>query len=122
MYSVELEKYFRQLRDNPGSEYNEIMAIRQSLLIINTWELERLISKTELAKEAIRNKDIIFVMGTTGAGKTTSILKLLNYNLVQTKMNGLTTYIPENNQVAKEHLQLVTSPEAKSCTRYIFGD
>lgn len=81
-------------------------------------ELKRLIDKTDDARGLIENKDVIFMIGNTGSGKSTNILKFLGYNLKQGKFGKLTTLVPIGN-LQKEHKTFYTSPEAKSCTRYI---
>lgn len=66
----------------------------------------------------IQNKDILFVLGNTGSGKSTNILKFLGYILALSKYKGLNTLAPLE-KLEKEHQTFYTSPEAKSCTRYI---
>jgi hypothetical protein len=58
------------------------------------------------------------MLGGTGSGKSTNILKFLGYNLKEEYYNSLSTLIPEG-ELSKEHQTFYTSPEAKSCTRYI---
>jgi ABC-type lipoprotein export system ATPase subunit len=41
--------------------------------------LLRLVAKTEEAKSMIRQKEVLFMIGNTGSGKSTNILKLLEY-------------------------------------------
>jgi ABC-type lipoprotein export system ATPase subunit len=53
-----------------------------------------LIKKTNDAKLLIKNKDVIFVLGTTGSGKSTNILKFLGYTLKKATFKGLPTLIP----------------------------
>ncbi len=50
--------------------------------------------QTEKAKEAIKDKDIILMIGPTGSGKTTSILRFLGYKLKEATSNGLSTLGP----------------------------
>lgn len=61
---------------------------------IDVLELERLVGKTKLAKESIKGKDVILIVGTTGSGKTTNILKFLGYNLKKSSIKGLSTLVP----------------------------
>jgi HrpA-like RNA helicase len=57
-------------------------------------ELQRLISKTDEARGLIQNKDVIFMIGNTGSGKSTNILKFLGYDLKLGKFGKLTTLVP----------------------------
>jgi GTPase SAR1 family protein len=80
--------------------------------------LERLIAKTEESRTLIKDKDVLLMIGNTGSGKSTNILKFLGYDLKPGKFGKLTTLIPTTN-LDQDHLTFYTSPEAKSCTRYI---
>jgi Tfp pilus assembly ATPase PilU len=51
-------------------------------------------------KAAIKDKDIMLMIGTTGSGKTTCILRFLGYKLKKVKSNDLTTLAP-TTKVAK---------------------
>ena len=57
-------------------------------------------------------------MGPTGAGKTTTIQVCLGYKLKKGKLKGLST-LKVDGEMSKEHKDFLTSPSAKSCTRYI---
>jgi predicted GTPase len=80
--------------------------------------LERLIAKTEESRALIKDKDVLLMIGNTGSGKSTNILKFLGYNLKPGKFGKLTTLIP-TTELESNHITFYTSPEAKSCTRYI---
>jgi hypothetical protein len=58
------------------------------------------------------------MIGNTGSGKSTNILKLLGYDLKTGKFGKLTTLVPKT-ELEEAHRTFYTSPEAKSCTRYI---
>ena len=65
--------------------------------------------------------DIIFVVGNTGSGKSTNILRFLGYKLKQTKTKkGLLT-LKTTTPLPREHRQLEAKPGSKSVTRYIFA-
>ena len=68
--------------------------MKTKILPINVLELQRLIDKTNDARKLIKGKDIIFVIGNTGSGKSTNILKFLGYTLELGDYNGLETLIP----------------------------
>jgi HrpA-like RNA helicase len=68
--------------------------LKAKLLPIDVPELERLISKTDEARKQIEDKDVLFVIGTTGSGKSTNILKFLGYNLRKSTYKGLSTLTP----------------------------
>lgn len=42
----------------------------------------------------IKKKEVIFVMGTTGSGKSTNILRFLGYTLKQATFKQLKTLVP----------------------------
>lgn len=72
--------------------YENLFTLNTKIFTINVLELQRLINKTNDA--SIKDKDIIFVIGNTGSGKNTNILKLLGYTLELGDYNGLETLIP----------------------------
>ena len=85
---------------------------------INVLELQRLIKKTQEAEKLVFNKDVLFFIGNTMSGKSTNILKFLGYNLRVGTFKGLKTLVPTQN-LEKDHETFYTSPEQKSCTRYV---
>lgn len=118
--NTEISKIFKKLTadKSPKDTYDSICALKPKILPINVLELERLITKTNDARKQIENKDVLFILGTTGSGKSTNILKFLGYTLKEVIFKGLPTLIP-TQEPANEHKSFYTSPEAKSCTRYI---
>ena len=66
--------------------------LKKNILIIDVFELERMILKVKKPRDLIRGKDVILVMGMTGSGKTTTILKFLGHNFKKTVINGFTGY------------------------------
>ena len=85
---------------------------------LNVHDLFRLIEKVDDAAELIKNKDIIFLLGGTGSGKSTTIHFLAGSKMIETKLGGL-------NHIAATELKypnlrfVTTSPYAKSETRCI---
>jgi HrpA-like RNA helicase len=65
--------------------YEALIALKSKIFSINVPEVVRLIEKTNEAKKLIENKDVIFVIGDTGSGKTTNIHRFLGYNLKPVK-------------------------------------
>lgn len=61
--------------------YENLFTLKTKVFPINVLELQRLISKTNDARKLIKDKDVIFVIGNTGSGKSTNILKFLGYTL-----------------------------------------
>lgn len=57
------------------------------------------------------------VLGNTGSGKTTTVLKLLGNDFEAAEERGDTIYVPK--VLNPEHASFCTSSEAKSCTRHI---
>lgn len=94
--------------------------VKESLNILNISFLNYLIRNTEKSIGHIKGKNILFLIGPSGAGKTTIILRLLGYELKYTKVNDLLTLLPVT-PLKLEHSELITSPEAKSTTKYIFS-
>lgn len=108
--NAEAAAIFKKLNEKGAKEvYENICALKSKVLPINVLELERLISKTNNAKKKIENKDVVFVLGTTGSGKSTNILKFLGYNLVLTTYKGLPTLVPAE-ELHIDHRQFYTSP------------
>ena len=66
----------------------------------------------------MKSKDIIILLGPSGAGKTTVIQIALGYRLRKGKKNNLSTLVVRG-KMDKEHEEFITSPACKSCTRYI---
>jgi Tfp pilus assembly ATPase PilU len=52
------------------------------------------VRKTQEAEKAIKDKDVILLIGGTGSGKSTSILKFLGYQLKEEYFNSLATLVP----------------------------
>ena len=92
--------------------------MKTKIFPINVLELRRLIDKTNDARKLIKGQDVVFVIGNTGSGKSTNILKFLGYTLEVGDYKGLETLIPVE-KLDEAHKTFYTSPEAKSCTRYI---
>lgn len=73
---------------------NNLFGIKKEISCLNAYSIKRYV---ELSKENFNGKDkkdIIVLIGTTGAGKTTIILKLLGYNLKEGRVSGIKTLIP----------------------------
>ena len=58
------------------------------------------------------------MIGNTGSGKSTNILRFLGYELKMGKINNLATLLP-TKELHKDHMTFYTSPLPKSCTRFI---
>ena len=85
---------------------------------LNIHELFRLIEKVDDAAEIIKNKDIIFLLGGTGSGKSTVIHFLAGSKMIATRIGGLNHIAAINTR--NLDLQYVTSsPFARSETRCI---
>jgi energy-coupling factor transporter ATP-binding protein EcfA2 len=94
--------------------------VKAELTTVDVYSLKRLI---ELSNENLNQdqekKDLLLLIGPTGSGKTTIILKCLGYELEETKIKGLRTLQPKG--VRPEHAALRCSPESTSTTRYLFA-
>lgn len=53
-----------------------------------------MVKKTKEAEDKINNKNVVFFIGDTGSGKSTMILKFLDYELKVGECKGLSTLIP----------------------------
>ncbi|CAF4581295.1 unnamed protein product [Rotaria sp. Silwood2] len=85
---------------------------------LNIHELFRLIKKVNNTAHTIKNKDIIFFLGGTGSGKSTTIHFLAGSKMIENKVTGLNhlSLVEINNPDLKH---ITTSPFARSETRYI---
>ncbi|CAF3259094.1 unnamed protein product, partial [Rotaria sp. Silwood2] len=85
---------------------------------LNKHELFRLIKKVNNTARAIKNKDIIFFLGLTGSGKSTTIHFLAGSKMIETKVKGLNHIAPlikiinleDINGSSKESVILCDSP------------
>ncbi|CAF3666995.1 unnamed protein product [Rotaria sp. Silwood1] len=85
---------------------------------LNIHELFRLIKKVNSTVYTIKKKDIIFFLGLTGSGKSTTIHFLAGSKMIEIKVSDLYHIAPVeiNNPDLK---YITTSPFAKSETRHI---
>lgn len=81
-------------------------------------ELFRLVEKVDDAAELIKNKDIIFLLGGTGSGKSTTIHFLAGSTMTATKVGGL-NHITATNFKSPDLQYVTSSPFARSETRCI---
>lgn len=93
--------------------------IKDSLNMLSIFTLERLIESTQQSTRQIQDKNVIFLIGRSGSGKTTIMLRLLQYQLKVSKIHQLKTLVPIS-QLKAQHKALITSPQAKSMTKHIF--
>jgi predicted GTPase len=77
-----------------------------------------LIKKSNESKNKIEDKDIILVMGKTGSGKSTTILRFFGQNFKRMMIKGQTVYVPDDN-LEDKYASFHTSFEAVSCTSFI---
>lgn len=95
LLSPEIANIFKQLKSKPKEEsYILLSALKAHFNGINVLELERLVKKTQSAEKTIQDKDVILLIGGTGSGKSTSILKFLGYQLKEEYFNSLATLVP----------------------------
>ncbi|KAL4496937.1 hypothetical protein ABPG72_002093 [Tetrahymena utriculariae] len=104
---------------------NQVEKLLKQLRPLNIAELKRLIDKTVEAAKLIENQDIILFLGSTGAGKSTSIHFLAGSTMkeLEVKLKGgkILKYIgPITQKVQSQELRNIkVSPYADSETRYI---
>ncbi|CAF4248425.1 unnamed protein product [Rotaria sp. Silwood2] len=92
--------------------------IFQEISPLNIHDLFRLIEKVDDAAELIKNKDIIFLLGGTGSGKSTTIHFLAGSKMIATTIGGL-NHIAATDIKNPDLRNVTTSPFAKSETRCI---
>jgi predicted GTPase len=74
--------------------------------------------KSKVSKAKIQDKDIILVMGKTGSGKSTTILRFFGQNFKRVMVKGQTVYVPDDD-IEEKYASFHTSFEAISCTSFI---
>ncbi|CAF1354843.1 unnamed protein product, partial [Didymodactylos carnosus] len=85
---------------------------------LNMQEMFRLVEKVDNTAQLIKNKDIIFFLGGTGSGKSTTIHFLAGSKMVEKKLKGLNHIAPV--EIKNSDLKYITtSPFSRSETRYI---
>ncbi|CAF3169178.1 unnamed protein product, partial [Rotaria sp. Silwood2] len=85
---------------------------------LNVQELSRLVQKANEAAQKTKGQDIIFLVGKTGAGKSTMIHFLAGSKFAEIKLKGMSHIHPtviKNRNLEK----ITTAPFARSETRYI---
>ena len=84
--------------------YSDINTLKRKVGIIDIYKLERLVKKSNLSKLKIKGKDVILVIGKTGVGKTSTILRLLGHTFKKIKVRGglVDKYQPEG-KLSPEH-------------------
>ncbi|CAF4686848.1 unnamed protein product, partial [Rotaria sp. Silwood2] len=85
---------------------------------LNIHDLFRFIRKVDDAADGIKNKDIIFLLGNTGAGKSTTLHFLAGSKMIATRIKGL-NHIMAASWKNPDLRNVTTSPSAKSETRFI---
>ena len=112
----ELLTYLRN--ENWKDSMSLLRTIFKKISPLNIHELFRLVEKVDNAAQLIRDREIIFFLGVSGSGKSTTIHFLAGSEMIQTTVNGLTHIAP--HEVRNPDLRNVTtSPFAQSETRYI---
>ncbi len=84
-----MKRYFDQVYQvtNEKRKFGLLEGIKAELVGLDVFLLDYLIAKSnknESQEEEEGKKDIILFVGPTGVGKTTIILKILGYKLVET--------------------------------------
>ena len=76
-----MKKIQGELKDI-GKLHDELNRLKSEVCIIDVFKLEKLINESNKQKKQIEDKDAILVIGATGSGKSTTILKFLGNNFV----------------------------------------
>lgn len=75
--------------------FDSLKKLKQKMLIIDVYELSRRVRYTRESKKLIKGKDVIFVIGKTGNGKTTTILRFLGVLFKEKPFKGGRIYVPD---------------------------
>ncbi|CAF1394740.1 unnamed protein product [Adineta steineri] len=104
--------------ENWRSSLIELKKLWKIISPLHMQELRRLVGKVDEAAKLIEDKNIILLIGGTGAGKSTTIHFLGGSTMSETVVNGMNHIAP----VIIKNLDLkniATAPSATSVTRYI---
>ncbi|KAF9756169.1 hypothetical protein NGRA_3297, partial [Nosema granulosis] len=85
---------------------------------LNMYDLFRLVDKVDNIAQSIKDKDIIFFLGGTGSGKSTTIHFLAGSKMKVTYLNGI-KHIAPVEIINPDLIKITTSPFARSETRQI---
>ncbi|CAF0898603.1 unnamed protein product [Adineta steineri] len=92
--------------------------IQHEIMPLNIYELFRLVKNVDDTANLIKDKKIIFFLGNTGSGKSTTIHFLAGSKMIRTNIQGLNHIAP--TEIRNSDLKrVVTAPFAKSITRCI---
>lgn len=108
-------------RKNTGdfaSACQQLEALLKELRPFDFQKMLTLIEKAKLARDQVKGQEIVLLLGPTGVGKSTLLLKLGGCALKKIKQKGLTHFVPMSVP-NKALAAITTSPEARSETRYI---
>jgi DNA polymerase III delta prime subunit len=104
--------------ENWKSSLTILNEILHEIMPLNIYELRRLVKSVDDAANVIKDKKIIFFLGNTGSGKSTTIHFLAGSKMIRTNIKGLNHIAP--TEIKNSDLKLiVTAPFAKSVTRCI---
>ena len=82
----------------------------------NFQEFFSYIEKNNRVSELLLNREIILILGTMGAGKSTTIHYLSGSEMIETSINGL-KHIYFNNVLSKDLIQVKINPFRRCETR-----
>lgn len=88
-------------------------------MTISIDQLVNLITKTKKAQKKIFNQNGIVLIGSTGSGKTTTILSLLGHEMVEKMWEGQYWVTPKKLINYEGVKNLVACPSSKSITRNV---
>jgi energy-coupling factor transporter ATP-binding protein EcfA2 len=99
---------------------NQVSTALKSMRALDLSLTLHLVHKAHAAAELVRGKDVIALLGPTGAGKSTTIHFLAGTQLVSYELYGLMHIGPEPRQPILPQLRNITcSPLMKSETRFV---
>ena len=102
----------------PTSMLQKILELKKELIPLQIPLIAEYVERAKVAAEEIKGKDVVLLIGVTGAGKSTTIQYLYGTKMGKIRRNGI-EYIGPAQEVQGPAANVTISPEAKSETRYI---
>jgi len=93
--------------------------LRRVLQPVDFGELVRIIESSKETEEDLRGKDVILLIGLTGAGKTTTILYLSGVRMEKVKAQIGGKCLAPKDEIPPNLVRFATSASNESCTKHV---